>query len=90
VHIFGAILCVLIAGVLASVVVNDWSSNPGEVTLLAAIAAAIMLVSAARIYLTGARRRQRAAGPRTKIVLAVDESAVPRRQRRNRRAPSGD
>jgi hypothetical protein len=80
VHIVGAIICVLIAAALTSVVANDWSATPGWVCGLALIATVALLASAARIYLAGARRKRVVEGPRTKIVL-VDVPAPPPRPR---------
>lgn len=68
-HIVAAILCLLIAGILVSVVVDGWWTMPGWVIGLAIVTTLVMIVSAARTYVTGVRRKRMTEGPRTKIVL---------------------
>ena len=77
-HIAGAITCIVLAGILISYVVDDWNNAPTWVSGLALLTTVVLLVSAARIYLTGVRRRRETTGPRTKIVL---EPSTPPRSR---------
>jgi hypothetical protein len=70
VYIIASILCVLIAAALAFVFIDGWETMPGWVSGLALVTTCLMLVSAARVYAMGVRRKRLAEGPRTKIVLA--------------------
>jgi hypothetical protein len=78
VHVVGAILCLLVAAVLTSVVVDDWSSSPGWVTGLALVATVVLVASSVRVYLDGARRKRETEGPRTKIVISEITPPPPR------------
>jgi hypothetical protein len=69
VHIIGSIGCLIVAGILATVVFGNHDPLPGWVVTLATVTMGIMLVSAARIYVLGARRKRAVEGPRTKIIL---------------------
>ena len=77
-HIAGAIICVVIAGILVSFVVDDWNAAPTWVSGLALVTTVVLLVSAARIYMAGVRRKRVIEGPRTKIVL---EPSLPSQSR---------
>jgi hypothetical protein len=90
VHILAAILCVLIAVVLASVVVDGWWVMPGWVIGLAVVTTVVMIASAVRIYATGVRRKQKVEGPRTKIVLADVSAPPPRSHSTGHRHASGE
>jgi hypothetical protein len=80
VHILGAIGCLVLALVMASVVFLDHDPLPDWVNALATVTMGIMLVSAARIYVLGARRKRETEGPRTRIVIA-DVPPPPSRKR---------
>jgi hypothetical protein len=82
VHIVGSIGCLIIAGILASVVFGDRDPLPGWVETLAIVTMGIMLVCAVRIYLRGVQRKRVTEGPRTKIVL-TDVPPPPRRHRKD-------
>jgi hypothetical protein len=75
VHIAAAIICIVVAGVLASVVIDDWDSVPQWVNGLAVLATIVLVASAVRIYQAGVRRKRQTEGPRTKIVIADVPSA---------------
>lgn len=77
-HIVGSILCLAVAVILSSVAAEDWSTSPAWVTSLTVVAIAALLASAVRIYVSGARRKWEAVGPRTRIVIGEAPSA-PRR-----------
>ena len=77
-HIAGAIVCATLAGILMSYVVEEWDGAPAWVNGLALVAIVVLLVSAARIYLSGARRKRQMEGPRTKIVLEPSSPPAPR------------
>ena len=81
-HIAGAIVCVLIAGILVSFVVDEWDSAPTWVSGLALVTTIVLLVTAARVYVSGARRKREFEGPRTKIVLEPS-SPSPSRERKS-------
>jgi hypothetical protein len=78
VYIVGAILCLLVGGVLVSVVVDDWRTMPGWVSGLALFTTALLVASAVRLYLSGVMRRRKEEGPRTKIVLTSVPAPPPR------------
>lgn len=77
-YIVGTIGCLIIAGMLASVIFGNHDPLPSWVTALAFVTMVVMLVSAARIYTLGVRRKRATEGPRTKIVL-TDSGAPPPR-----------
>jgi hypothetical protein len=85
VHNVAAILCLLLAIVLSSVIVEGWGTMPGWVIGLAVVTTLVLIASAARTYASGAARRRKAEGPRTRIVLA-DVPAPPPRAHARRRA----
>lgn len=73
-HTLAAILCVILAFVVMTFVVDEWQTAPGWVLGLSLIGTLVLLVNAARLYLKGAQRREKTEGPRTKIVLADIEA----------------
>ena len=89
-YIAGSIGCLIVAGVLASVLFGSHDPLPDWVNALAAVTMGIMLVSAARIYMLGVRRKRETEGPRTRIVLGDLPQPPPPRPKRSRSAAGED
>ena len=73
-QVVGSILCVVVAGLLGSVILQERESLPTWVVVLAGASTVMMLATAARLLIEARRRYQVMLGRRTKIVIATPES----------------
>ena len=73
-QVVGSILCVVVAVLLGSVILQERESLPTWVTVLAGASTVMMLGTAVRLALEARRRYNVLLGKRTKIVIAPPES----------------
>ena len=79
-QVVGSILCVVVAGLLGSVILQERESLPTWVVVLAGASTLMMLATAVRLLVEARRRHHILLGRRTKIVIAPPET----RKRPNR------
>jgi hypothetical protein len=89
-QVVGSILCVAVALLLGSVILQERESLPMWVVVLAGASALMMLATAVRLVFEAKRRYQIVQGPRTKIVIAPAHPRAAKDRREGRELPSDD
>jgi hypothetical protein len=73
-QVVGSILCLVVAGLLGSVILQERESLPTWVILLAGASTVMMLATSVRLAFEAKRRHHIMLGRRTKIVIAPPET----------------
>ena len=80
-QLVGSVLCVVVAGLLGSVILQERESLPTWVVVLAGASTVMMVATAVRLVIEARRRRQILLGRRTKIVITPHDTRKPRNRR---------
>jgi hypothetical protein len=89
-QVVGSILCLVVAGLLGSVILQERESLPTWVVVLAGASTVMMIATAVRLAIEAKRRHHVMLGRRTKIVIAPPDTKSRRSRHSNRGLPSDD